>query len=73
MTISAIIIAQNNSTIDYTKLAVYSASQIIDNLHIPVSLITDNKSWLEKCYPEHKFDTIIEIPYEEHTQKRVIS
>lgn len=71
MKVGAIIIAQNNSTIDYTKLAVYSASQVINNLQIPVSLITDNKSWLETCYPDHKFDKVIEIPYEETFQKKV--
>ena len=71
MTIGAIIFAQNNSTVDYTKLAVYAASRVIDNLNIPVSLITDNKKWLDDSHPDHNFEHVIEIPYEEDAQQRV--
>ena len=70
MTVGAIIIAQNNSIIDYTKLAVYAASMVEEFLDIPVSLITDNKDWLEISHPTHNFEHVIEIPYEESTQQR---
>ena len=71
MTVGAIIFAQNNSSIDYTKLAVYSASRVIKYLEIPVTLITDNKQWLEKNYSSHPFDNVIEIsPTDNNQQKR---
>jgi hypothetical protein len=63
MTHGAIIFAQNNLVVDYTKLAVYAASRIDKFLNIPVSIITDNKEWLLNNYPDHTFDQIIEIPF----------
>ena len=42
MSIGAVIFAQNNSEIDYTKMAIYSAEQVIKHLSIPVTIITDN-------------------------------
>lgn len=68
--IGAIIFAQNNANIDYTKLAVFAAERVICHLEIPVSLITDNKAWLIKNYPNHKFDKIIEIPPETQSQQK---
>jgi hypothetical protein len=61
MSTGAIIFAQNNSSIDYIKLAVFAAERISKYIEIPVSLITDNKSWLEKNYPNHMFEQIIEL------------
>ena len=70
MTTGAIIFAQNNSTIDYTKLAVFAARRLIQHLDIPVSIITDNRQWLETGYPDHPFEKVIEIPPQSFSQKR---
>jgi len=64
----AVIFAQNNSKIDYIKMAVYSASKIIEHLSIPVSVITDDKKFLLAQYPNNPFDQIIEIPKDTGTQ-----
>jgi len=66
----AVIFAQNNTSIDYIKLAIYAARQIILYLELPVSLITDNKQWLDSNYPNHPFDKVIEIPNETAVQKK---
>lgn len=63
MNIGAVIIAQNNRLIDYTKLAVFSGKRIKEYLDIPVSLITDNVKWLEEAYPNHPFEHVLEIPF----------
>jgi hypothetical protein len=60
MTTGAIIFAQNNSGIDYVKLAVFAAKRIKQYLNIPVSIITDSKGWLETSNPDHPFDQIID-------------
>ena len=70
MTTGSIIFAQNNSTVDYVKLAIFSAIKIKQYLDIPVSLITDIKSWVEDTYPDHPFDKIIEIPNDTVIQKK---
>jgi hypothetical protein len=70
MTTGSIIFAQNNSTVDYVKLAIFSAIKIKQHLGIPVSLVTDIKSWVENTYPDHPFDRIIEIPNDTIIQKK---
>lgn len=62
MSKGALLIARNNSKIDYVKQAIFCASKIQEHLNIPVSLITDNKSYLNNF--DHSFDKIIEIPNE---------
>ena len=64
MSIGAVIFAQNNSEIDYTKMAIYSAEQVIKHLSIPVTIITDNVDYLNTQFPNHPFDMVIEIPFE---------
>jgi hypothetical protein len=61
MTTGALIFAQNNGLVDYVKLAVFAASQIKKYLNIPVTLATDSPGWLNSAYPNHCFDTVIEI------------
>jgi len=63
MTHGALIFAQNNAVIDYTKLAIFSAKQVIKHLGIPVTIVTDNAKWLHTAYPESVgiFDKIVEI------------
>jgi hypothetical protein len=69
MSTGALIFAHNNAGIDYTKLAVFSAARVKEYLDIPVSIVTDNVKWLEKTYPDHNFDKVIEISTEPSTQK----
>jgi hypothetical protein len=57
MTHGAVIFAQNNSAIDYVKIATFSAKQIKQYLNIPVSLITDSPD----AVTEDIFDKIIVI------------
>lgn len=64
MSQGAVLVAQNNSVIDYIKLAIFSAKRIKQFLDIPVSLMTDSPGYLEECYPDHPFDKIIEISAE---------
>ena len=70
MTLGAILFAQNNTTVDYIKLAVFAAKRIIKHLDIPVSLITDNKKWLLDHYSDHPFDQVIEIPLDTILQQK---
>jgi len=63
MTTGAIIFAQNNSGVDYVKLAIFSAKRIKQYLNIPVSIITDSRGWLEKSHPDHPFDQIIDLDF----------
>ena len=62
-TVGAIIFAQNNSSIDYVKLAIFAANRVKTFLNIPVSIITDSEDWLLKMYSKESkvFDQIIKI------------
>jgi hypothetical protein len=62
MTTGAILFAQNNQSIDYTRMAIFAADRIQEYLEIPVSLITDDRTYLLEKFPNHKFDNIIDIP-----------
>ena len=62
MNCGAVIFAQNNSAIDYVKMAAFAATRIDKFLKIPVSVITDSKSWLLESQPDHIFEKVIEIP-----------
>jgi hypothetical protein len=67
----AVLVAQNNSTIDYVKLAIFSANRIKKFLDIPVSIITDSRGYIESQYSDHPFDQIIDISSnEEYFQRR---
>lgn len=72
MTTGALIFAQNNAYVDYTKLAIFSAKQIIKHLGIPVTLVTDNPEYLNLTYPEDSkiFDKILVINSSETQQKK---
>lgn len=69
MKTGALIFAHNNSLIDYTKISIFSASRVKKYLDIPVTLVTDNKEYLEQNYPDHPFDNVIEITAEPATMK----
>lgn len=64
----ALVFAQNNAVIDYTKIAIHSAKKVKQFLDIPVSIVTDNKRLVEE-YGKDVFDHIIEIPQESCTQR----
>jgi hypothetical protein len=70
MTTGAVIFAQNNNTVDYTKLAIFAAARIKKHLGIPVSLITDSKQWVLDTYPDHGIDDFIKIPYIKPNQSK---
>ena len=58
MTNGAVIFAQNNGTVDYIKIATYSAKKIQEHLDIPVTLITDTP---EQVLESNVFDKIVVI------------
>jgi hypothetical protein len=66
----ALLIARNNSQIDYIKQAVFAASRIKKYMDIPVSVLTDNSTYLTKKYPNHPFDKILKISDEDFTFKK---
>ena len=70
MSNGALIFAQNNQIIDYTKLAVYAGNRVRQFLDIPVSVVTDNVKWLEESHPDHPFDQVIEIPFYDNYHQR---
>lgn len=61
MTKGALLIARNNSEVDYIKQAVFLAQRIKKYLDLPVSLITDNTKYLEETYDSSVFDKVITI------------
>lgn len=67
MNCGALIFAHNNSSIDYVKLAVFSAKQILKYLEIPVTLVTDDASTLSST-DASIFDKIIVIDNEPNSQ-----
>ena len=72
MKLGAVIFAQNNAQVDYIKLAIFSAKQVIKYLNIPVTLITDNPDWLNNTYPDDVeiFDKVIVTnSYQSQTKK----
>lgn len=58
MTVGALLFAQNNSLVDYIKMAEIAASRVKKYLDIPVSIVTDDPSKVSQGI----FNTIIEIP-----------
>jgi hypothetical protein len=61
MSKGAILIARNNTEVDYVKQAVFLANRIKHFLNIPVSIITDNSSYLNENYDAEVFDSVIDI------------
>lgn len=63
MTCGVLIFAQNNSEIDYAKIALFAAERVKKYLNVPVSLVTDSKDWLLTSQPHaaEVFDRIIEV------------
>lgn len=60
MSAGVVMIARNNTEVDYIKQAVYNAKRINKYLQLPVSLITDTPDYIDLRY-ENVFDQIISI------------
>lgn len=69
MSKGVLIFAHNNLEIDYIKLSVFAASRVKEYLGLPVTLVTDSRAWLLKSFPEHEFDSIIDIQPEKAANK----
>lgn len=61
MSRGAVLIARNNSDIDYIKQAVFSAKRIKQYLDLPVSIVTDSPEYLQRNFDFLVFDEIIPI------------
>lgn len=61
MTKGVLLIANNNSSVDYVKQAVYLTERIHKYLDIPVTIATNNVTYLKNNFDEYLFDKIIEI------------
>jgi len=70
MTKGIVLFAQNNSEIDYVKIATYAARQAQKYLQVPVSIITDSPDWLRTSQPDHPFDKIIGIHQPNEVQRK---
>jgi len=66
MSKGVLLIARNNSEVDYVKQAVFSAKRIKNYLNLPVSIITDNVQYLNERYTDSMsvFDKVIELEKE---------
>lgn len=71
MTKGALLIANNNTYIDYVKQAVYLAERIHKYLDVPVSIITNSVNYLKENFDEYLFDNIIEVQSNDKN-KRII-
>lgn len=69
MSKGVVIFAHNNPLVDYVKLAIFAANRAIKFLNLPVTLVTENRKWVEEHYPDHPFDQIIEVNKEQPTQR----
>lgn len=69
MSKGVVIFAHNNPLVNYVKLAIFAAKRAIKFLNVPVTLVTENKQWVEINYPNHPFDQIIEVDREQATQR----
>ena len=67
-----LLFALNNNEVDYIKQAVFCAKKAKEHLKLPIALVTDNVSYLEKTYPFYKnyIDTVIEIDSIVNQQRR---
>ena len=71
MTRGVLIFAQNNSDIDYTQMAIFSARKVKQHLNVPVTLVTENREYLIENYSSdvEVFDSIIDVA-SEFSQKK---
>jgi len=61
MTKGVLLFAQNNSSVDYTKMAVYAASRVKKFLNVPVTVVTNDVNQLSKNDILKVVDSVIEV------------
>ena len=61
MTQGVLLFAQNNSAVDYTKIAVYAATRVKQHLRKSVCVVTNDRAQLLKNDVNNVVDTIIEL------------
>ena len=52
MTRGFLIFAQNNTDVDYCKMAVFCARRLKKYIDLPITIITDSKEWLLQSQPD---------------------
>ena len=70
MSKGVVVIARNNSNIDYVKQAVFLAKRVKKYLNLPTSIITDNITYLQDTFPLDTFDNVIELKWDESRNMR---
>ena len=58
MSKGVLLIANNNSQIDYVKQSVYLAKRIQKFLDVPISIITDSPGYLKDCFDFSIFENL---------------
>lgn len=71
MSKGVLLIANNNSQIDYVKQSVYLAKRIQKFLDVPVSIVTNSPEYLKDCFDFSVFDKIIDF-YQKDTNRRIL-
>lgn len=61
MSKGVVLIARNNSEVDYIKQSIFSAKRIRQYLNLPICLITDSTKYLSENFDSSVFDNVIEI------------
>lgn len=72
MTKGVLLIANNNSQIDYVKQSIYLADRIHKYLDVPVSIITNSVEYLKRCFDSTVFDKIIDTNNKSDTNQRIL-
>lgn len=70
MSKGVVVIARNNSNIDYVKQAVFLAKRVKKYLNLPTSIMTDNITYLQDTFPLDTFDNVIELKWDESHNMR---
>lgn len=66
-----LLIANNNSQVDYVKQSVYLAKKIRKFLNVSVSIVTNSPDYLRESFDSSLFDQIIDV-YEEDSNRRIL-
>lgn len=71
MSDGVLLIANNNSQIDYVKQSVYLTKKIHKFLDVPVSIVTNSPGYLKDSFDSSVFDKVIDM-YEEDNNRRIL-
>jgi hypothetical protein len=72
MTKGVLLIANNNSQLDYVKQSVYLAKRIKEFLEVPVSVATNSPGYLNDCFDSTVFDKIITVNDHDDKNRRIL-